>query len=539
MLMFVYNGVSFFNQVLDPSLEIKVDLTSGFLSAIDSFAGESFGDSVSAIDLGSQRITSLRVPLESEGATKVPYFNIVCFADKNVPDKKVANFLQSMRDSFFKLYSPSEVLEWDGNTLHFLPFKKVTSKILHVEEGSTQDIDEEQIEENIGSSGQEIVDGFALCLSDEYQQILKCVTVRVVDAPLEDILKKIAGDLSAAKANNWEGIIPLLDQRQLAYVFAKKIDDPAGVRFLVACYFIGDKYQGHLTKLISLVDEKFTEIFANFTVYHLQDADTVFGSIRADLDEFHPMETASKEEAIHVKGWECLNFKNIDQAVHALVVGTPIAIFGDDHQKAHRYMDELVVFAPHRSLRMSEFPTAPMPANQVDIVLISPKEEKKYTGFVVIDPAKKLVKNGVSNKFCDKMVKEILNLPDVTLSAPYLKRTINWLLSKAAQVRELSWGRLDPTEIKDIRGDLEPDTEKLVLELAEGRNSTLQNVVDRLGKQIPIDKLILDKNFVKFNDKKILVVTELTRDQVRGYLERLVNIGNTLLGPRMVQTLLA
>ena len=77
-----------------------------------------------------------------------------------------------------------------------------------------------------------------------------------------------------------------------------------------------------------------------------------------------------------------------------------------------------------------------------------------------------------------------------------------------------------------------------MLELAEGHNSRLQNLIDRLGKHLPIEKLVLDENFIKFNEKKVIVATQLSREQISNYLDRLVQIGNTLLGPRMVQTLL-
>ena len=43
-VLFINNGISFFTHILDSSFEINVDLASGFLNAMDSFASNVYGE---------------------------------------------------------------------------------------------------------------------------------------------------------------------------------------------------------------------------------------------------------------------------------------------------------------------------------------------------------------------------------------------------------------------------------------------------------------------------------------------------------------
>ncbi len=43
-VLFINNGISFFTHILDSFFEINVDLASGFLNAMDSFASNVYGE---------------------------------------------------------------------------------------------------------------------------------------------------------------------------------------------------------------------------------------------------------------------------------------------------------------------------------------------------------------------------------------------------------------------------------------------------------------------------------------------------------------
>jgi hypothetical protein len=94
------------------------------------------------------------------------------------------------------------------------------------------------------------------------------------------------------------------------------------------------------------------------------------------------------------------------------------------------------------------------------------------------------------------------------------------------------------TEIKEIRADLEPDAEKIILKFAQGKSSRLQNLIDGLIGYVPAAKLMLDSNFIKFNDKKVVVSSNLTSQQGHEYFDRLKKMGLMLLGPRVMETFL-
>ena len=63
-MMFTINGTPFFTHVLDPKFNLNIELTSGLLSAIEMFADNAYGDIVQSINMGNNKINTLRVFLK-------------------------------------------------------------------------------------------------------------------------------------------------------------------------------------------------------------------------------------------------------------------------------------------------------------------------------------------------------------------------------------------------------------------------------------------------------------------------------------------
>jgi len=161
---------------------------------------------------------------------------------------------------------------------------------------------------------------------------------------------------------------------------------------------------------------------------------------------------------------------------------------------------------------------------------------KYYKDFVIVDLKKRNVKNGKSNKFCKEILNKIQKYKDPILISKIIKRDINYLLSKASLILNLSWGsKIEPNEIKNIRTDLSPDAEDLVLNLISGKGNRIQNLIDKLSSQIPVSKLILDENFVKFNDIKVIISSKLTKEQIETYQNKLIELAKLFIGERFVQ----
>lgn len=552
-VMFIHNGVAFLNHIIDPTFEINTELTSGFLSAINSFASSVYGADVKSIDIGPHSIISAAVPLQRPGINKPEQFSIVMFADKGTGEKKVQEYLTGFKEAFLNLFSPEDVLGWDGNVLKFIPFKKIINKILNIHDTSSEASTVEFY--NRGSDTDN--EGIALILSTSVQKILDSWYTNIERPPIEGIMDRISADLSYNNTPTsgpntskiWEGIIPLLEQKQICYVIAKKYEVSSQLAkninsqepvYVIGCYFVGDKYQIFMGKLISQLHNRFSDIYAQLSGMGAGEWESISARLKEEMKEIKFVQKHLDEAKVDLKKFDPIELKDCDQALYALIVGKPIAIIGDNHQSVEACLKQALFFTPHRTMRIQEFPDTTLNADQVDVVVVTSKDKKHYgKDFVIMDLEKKQVKNGESNRFCEKLWKEVNVISDPYLVALFIKRKVNWLLSKATLIRDLSWLKeADIKAIKDIRADVEPDAEKIILKFAEGKNSSLQNLIDRLGEYFPPNKMLLDKNFVQFNEKKIIALSKITAAEMQGYIERLTKMGVMLLGPRVMDGLL-
>ncbi|OLS12659.1 MAG: hypothetical protein RBG13Loki_3738 [Promethearchaeota archaeon CR_4] len=555
-ILFIYNDVSFFNEILDAKLDFNVDLMSGFLAAIDSFAQEFSQDGIETLELGDSRLIFLRVPLKTEKETGFNQLKIISIVSKHEEKKKVGVLLARIKDAFFEIYSPSDVTHWDGNMLRFYPFKRVLRKIL---EQDSQQMDDKLLHElaDLKSTGDMFQEGFSFVLMSRDARIINRVNLGINEEYPKMLIEKIKGDfLEHLRTNKgrpedltWEIMVPLVKGNKFVYVVVKplvdlKIQDPninEDILFALFCYYIDGQNQIYFPKIIPAFDAKIQKIYETLTTETFASFDKILELVVSSFKDYSIFKGISGDLETPTQNLNKIltgKFKNFDRLMYALTIGLPVAIIGSP-EETKEFVNEILVFCPHRVLRIQNHPEEPLPKDTVDLVTIDPRQVKAYSDFIQLDLQKGNVKGGKHCKFCEQVWKKILDLKDPPLINKYLKRQMNWILSKVSMIRNLAWGEtIDPAEIMTIRGDMDEDAEDLVLELTQGRGTILQNLVDKMATQIPPTKLILNENFIMFNDHKILVSSNLTADQIERYMAKITEVGSMFLGPRFMDLIL-
>ncbi|OLS12658.1 MAG: hypothetical protein RBG13Loki_3737 [Promethearchaeota archaeon CR_4] len=555
-ILFIYNDISFFNEILDTKFDYNIELLSGFLGAIDSFAKEVSNSGIETLELGESRLIFMRVPLKTDNQNETPILKIISIVSKQEDNKKVSMLLERIKHAFFEIYSPSDVTQWDGNVLRFNPFKRVLHKIL---EQDTQQKDEKLIQElaELKSSGDMFQEGFSFVIMSPEANALNRINLGINEEHTKVLYEKIKSDfLEHFRVNKgrpedltWEILVPLVKENKFVYVVVKPLvglkvqgtEVNNQVLFALFCYYIDGQNQIYFPKIIPTFNAKVQKVYEALTTTNFESFDKIFELIEGNFKNYSifkgvsgDLETPTPNLDRILKG----KFKDFDHLMYALMVGYPVAIIGAP-QETKQFANDILVFCPHRLLRIQNHPDKIQSIDAVDLVTIDPKMVKFYGDFILLDLQKGSVKGGKDCKFCEQIWKKIQELKDPSLIHTYLKRQMNWILSKVSMIRNLGWGeKFDPAEIKAIRGDLDKDAEDFVLELVQGRGTILQNIVDKMSVQIPISKLLLDRNFIQFNDKKILVSSNLTTEQIQDYVTKFVKIGGMLLGPRLMEAII-
>ncbi len=555
-ILFIYNDVSFFNEILDTKFDFNIDLMSGFLGAIDSFAKELSKSGIETLELGESRLIFMRVPLKTENPSETPHLKIISIVSKQEDNKKIGALLERIKDAFFEIYSPADVTQWDGNVLRFSPFKRVLHKIL---EQDTQQKDEKLIQElaQLKSSGDMFQEGFSFIIMSPDASARNRINLGINEEHITVLLDKIKSDfLEHFRANKgrpedltWEILVPLVKENKFVYVVVKPLvalkvqgsDFTNQVLFALFCYFIDGQNQIYFPKIIPTFNAKVQKVYETLTTETFASFDKIFELIEGNFKNYSIFKGVSGDLEAPTRNLDQIlqgKFKDFDHLMYALMVGHPVAILGSP-EATKEFVNEILVFCPHRLLRIQNHPDKILSKDAVDLVTIDPKMAKQYGDFIQLDIQKGSVKGGKDCKFCEQTWKKIQDLKDPALIQTYLKRQMNWILSKVSMIRNLAWGEtIDPAEMKAIRGDLDKDAEELVLELVHGRGTILQNIVDKMSVQIPPQKLVLDGNFIQFNPKKILVSSNLTAEQIQDYATRFAKIGGMLFGPRFMETIL-
>lgn len=555
-IMFLCNSLPFITQLLDNDFNINFELVSGFLSAIDSFASSVGKDSLEEINMGNNKIIYSKMEVQGDNNLVI---TIIAFIHKDTNPKKIQENLNVIKKTFFEVYTPQDIVEWDGNIIKFLPFKKIIADI--VNQGESYKFSKEKApvittQKDITSIESDKI------LAGLVSYDLKNITLNDssdMESIISIIFERIKGDLiyTYKPDNNpnpnqltWNAYIPLMEQNAIAYVYTyrlinsvvKELEHNETPYLMMFIWIIPNKYQMHLSKLTikirskvkQTVDQIYTSLFTKTT-----DLTAQLGELLKDSTIIR--DTVQETKSISIDVLNILhefNWKNIDQLIYAIMVGKPIAIVTDE-TNTKNILDFIFMFAVHRSLRIVQFPPDVLDPSTVDVVLIKDYLAKKYSSYVVVELKKQNVKNSQSNKYCHNLYEKVSKMKDSESILDFIKKQINWILSKASLLMDLCWsGNFNPNELRQLKSDLSEDAEKIVLKLMEGKGSKLQNLLDQLVFHIPIQKLILDQNFVKFNEEKILVSSKLSDQQIQAYYDRILKISKLFVGDRFIESLL-
>ncbi len=535
------SGLSFLNHVVDSSFTIDFELVSGFLSAIEMFAKNISGSSLDGITFGNSSLTLLNVPLKPR-TPNLPssYFIIAAFVNKGENSKKALVDIETVRDAFFKIYSPEDVLTWDGNVLTFLPFAKYIPKVLS---GDSSDLSDAPVERYAVDKTDEMA---CMAISTSSGDIVKIAGSEVVNDLLLKVIRNATNNILHSGNATWEGIIPVLDQHKIIYVQARKCDDKQILDkfcsndplLISGYYFLNERFQIYLGRIIPELAIKFNECFDALMHDAIKgNLETLETTIVTKCSVISPLATVMSQPVAFTTSFDLPDLKNADHLIHALITNQPVVVTGSDPNKIQGCVNNLLFFTPHRTMQIINEPTDDKDHGD-DVILINPGKMKTFKDMVLVDVDKRQVKNGDANKYCEKIRKDIQGMKDPLLISSFIKQKVNWLVSKANLLRNLSWGGIvDTRDIMAIRADLEPDAEKIVLHFASGKNATIQNLLDFLVNHVPVNRLLLDLHFAKFGEKKVLVNANLTPAQIAEYKDRLMKIGNVLLGPKVMSAI--
>nr|MDO8110223.1 hypothetical protein [Candidatus Sigynarchaeota archaeon] len=552
-ILFIHKSITFLSHVFDPSFTVDLNLVSGFLSAIDAFSTSIAGSSVETMNFSNSSMIMRNIPIpttEDTASKELVCFTIACLFDKADTPAKMVEKIDLIKDEFLSVYSPEDVAGWDGNVLTFIPFKAHLAQVLGLEPMTKGD--EEASHLQIARQVAAFEEAFALGISQADGTLIETIAPSLDTQDVGNFCRKVTQDMIHGTSDTYDCIVPRLDKRQLAFVHVMRIKDPAivarfkatGAILVTGCYFIGDQHQVYITRVIPRIKKLFSECFASFIQPGAPITDdqwkdglvskcTITKPMKALLDSIKTEPVMFQDAA----DFKLVELKNQEQLIHALVAGDPVLVTGGHPDWVRRIVNIMLMFTPHRPMQIIENDSSDIDAAGSNAIVINPKNEKKFKNSVVVDLNKNQVKNGDKNKYTERLWKEVKSMTDPVLIASHVKRRVNWLMSKAALLRHLSWGKgIDPSEIAAIRMDLEPDTEKLVLKLAAGQNATIQNLVDFLSEHVPVNQLLIDQNFILFGAKKILVNGNLSPEQAKEYFDRLVKFGNMLLGPKVMNT---
>ncbi len=557
-VIFINKSISFFSHVLDNTMQLDMNLVSGFLSAINSFSTSISGSSIDAMTFGNSSLVMRNYPLtDSPTPDEGSILTVAALFDKSETTSKVGDLIDNIKGLFFQVYTPQDVLDWDGNILTFLPFKNQLLTLIKgdkVEKQAGFALRVPVVHDATRVPGT-VEEYFAMTVSDAAGNLIDHVCPGTDWEQLKGLYESVTRDALQSPSEMYDCIIPRLDKRQVAFVHVVKNKDARastlfktnGPLLFTGYYLLGDQHQVYMTRIIPKIKQMFTECVGNILEeasnagadQHWKDAVSLKCSkntpMKALIDSFNA------GAAITGQGetFKLVELKNHEQLIYGLVTGLPVVISGGHPDWIKRNVNIMLMFTPHRPMQIIEGAATDEVITSPNIIVINPKNEKRFKNAIIVDLNKNQVKNGDRNKFCDRLWKEVRGLEDPVIIASKIKRNITWLVSKATLLRNLSWGQdIDLADIAAIRMDMEPDTEKLVTILASGRNTPLQNLLDFMSDQVPQQQLVIDKNFIVFGPRKILVNANLPPEQEREYLTRLVKFGNTILGPKVMNTLL-
>jgi len=174
--------------------------------------------------------------------------------------------------------------------------------------------------------------------------------------------------------------------------------------------------------------------------------------------------------------------KNLDQAVYALIIGLPVAVVGVDQASIHIVMQAFETFTPLRKIKRL-LQTGEIPGiidyGIFDLIGFTAesiaKSRSKLKSFVVVDLNKGSVQRGRKNKYCEKIITDLVDAEAKSdkLLKLLSKRRIDWLLMNASALTLEGNDNNQKVVAADLIKKIDRDTLYLIAKILESKNSVV------------------------------------------------------------------
>lgn len=193
--------------------------------------------------------------------------------------------------------------------------------------------------------------------------------------------------------------------------------------------------------------------------------------------------------------------KKLDQLVYSVILGKQILLIGDK-PTVRIILNTLLLFTPHLNVQLVEWLEDGDTYIGKDLTGISIDKYNQLVennaitdDTIIVDFRNGKVKNGISNKYIDKMLKN-LNHRSLTSSEQYIKSELNDLVNLSLKITRLvklpdDEGREKLNIIKNEIGD--KNKYEVVLELSKQRNELITSIITSISETLKTAQSFLDE----------------------------------------------
>ncbi len=523
-------------------------MISGFLSAIDSFASKIADKGIDSISFGKNKIFYRNVPLNQNSV-----MTVICVSDVKDDEKRVSETLNVILKKFFEIYQVEDLLKWDGNVLKFMPFQKVVERLTTslTKNLSLESAKPSQPAEAVHLS-LENFERSVFAITDEQLKAVYLEEIPSVRHWIRNYLQKLYSEIQFHVKKNsnsiFQTIIPDFEKGLLISVFAKQFpfnSELIKTGFVFLFNIVSYKNQILLTRCGDQSKENILRVYKNFVEVNPkteQEAKEFVKNINETINIIGGCSISGKLLKSQTE-LTLLHFKNFEDILAPAITGTPIAIMGDNTE-AVSLVGQLSIMCPNRIPRISEnVDLGSIEQGSIAIFPLTEEKRLKGVGIPIINLKTKAIQDGVKNKYCSRLANKFKELRDSELIFQYSNKELNNLISKVNMVIDVIWlegeNKLNKNTIAQIRSDLIEDQEILILALVRENCTKLQKLVDLFCDKLPLQNLILDNNFAKFGEKRVLVYARLSEQEIEAYFNRIIDTAKMFLGDRAVNQILA
>ena len=176
--------------------------------------------------------------------------------------------------------------------------------------------------------------------------------------------------------------------------------------------------------------------------------------------------------------------KNLDQAVFGLIIGIPVAVISLDPNLIEYIFQAVEYFVPHRKIRKSLNTNDLLTKNPIidyDLVGTTSNNKPLLKNFIIIDLDKRKVFGGRKNKYCEKLIHDLV---DAEIRSPKLptmlaKRRIEWLIMSASSITQIQTPEQQKLAVDELIQKMDRDSLFIIAKFLEDKNPVIFHHITR------------------------------------------------------------